>query len=60
VNLAEKFHALARALKPLGIELSQDVLELWKDRDTHGRDPLPDAALQELADVIELMRWGEP
>jgi hypothetical protein len=60
MNLAEKFRHLAHALQPLGIEIGSDVLDLWRDRDTHGRDPLPASALEELADAINVLRWSEP
>jgi hypothetical protein len=60
MNLTEKFRHLVHALQPLGIEVGTDVLDLWRDRDAHGRDPLPHSALQELAHVITLLRAGEP
>ena len=60
MNLAEKFRRLAHALQPLGIEIGPDVLDLWRDRDIHGRDPLPVSALEELADAINVLRRSEP
>jgi hypothetical protein len=57
--LDERFRALTHALQPLGIEVGPEALALWKDRDAHGRDPLPDKALEELSDVTTLMRWGD-
>lgn len=59
MNLTEKFRRLAHALRPLGIEIDRDVLDLWIDRQAHGRDPLPDTAIQELADAVQNLRGGE-
>jgi hypothetical protein len=59
VTLDEKFRRLAHALQPLGIEVERDVLDLWLDRQAHGRDPLPDSAVQELADAVQILRRSE-
>lgn len=49
MNLAEVFNRLRTGLAPLGIELGTDVLGIWLDRERHGGEPLPDAAIQALA-----------
>jgi hypothetical protein len=59
MTLDEKFRRLAHALQPLGIEIERDVLDLWIDRQAHGRDPLPESAIRELADAVEILRGGE-
>jgi hypothetical protein len=45
--------AFAAALEPLGIEVGQDVLALWADRQEHGYDVLPVPALRALARTVE-------
>ncbi len=53
MSLAETFKGLQAALEPLGIEIGRDVLAVWRDREGAGQEPLPAAALRDLA------RWAE-
>jgi hypothetical protein len=52
VSLVASHTQLARILKQFGIEIGPDVLAVWADRQTHAEQPLPAAALDELA------RWA--
>ncbi len=50
----EEIHArLAAALEPLGIEVGPEVLALWLDRRTRGREALPAAAVIRLARIAD-------
>lgn len=49
MNLVERFKALQVVLEQLGVELGRETLDLWLDRQQNGREPLPEAALRDLA-----------
>lgn len=51
--LGRAYAQLALALEPLGIEIGPEVIDVWRDRVRNGRDPLPPAALRELAALAE-------
>lgn len=53
MNPQRDYDELAAALGPLGVEVGRELLALWLDRQQHGRDPLPLAAVRDLA------RWAE-
>ena len=48
-GLKQAHDELKSALEPLGVELGGEVLFVWVDRDRHGHEPLPPAALRALA-----------
>ena len=50
MSLTETLKGLQAALEPLGIEVGRDTLHIWLDREGAGREPLPVAALRDLAD----------
>ena len=50
MTLVESFEQMRAALAPLGVEVGAEVLAVWLDRQRHGREPLPEHALRELAD----------
>lgn len=58
MDLAEAFESMRAPLESLGIEIGTDVLALWRDRDAHGRDPLPPEALKRLRETIEQILSG--
>lgn len=47
--LCAAYDRLHAALAPLGIQIDPDVLDIWIERERHGQEPLPDAALRDLA-----------
>jgi hypothetical protein len=57
INLDEIYFGLRTALAPLGIEVGREVLAMWRDREHHGRDALPDDALKKLAEVTARLIW---
>lgn len=50
MSLTETYTRLQAALEPLAVEIGRDVLHIWLDREGAGREPLPEAALRDLAD----------
>lgn len=50
MSLVESFEQMRAALAPLGVEIGPEVLAIWLDRQRHGRDPLPERAVRDLAD----------
>lgn len=50
MSLLESFEQMRAALAPLGVEVGPEVLAVWLDRQRHGRDPLPERAVRDLAD----------
>jgi hypothetical protein len=59
-DLTTTHQQLREALAPLGIEIGRDVLALWRDRECHGQEPLPDNALRHLADLATRLLAREP
>ena len=53
MTLEEAHQALGAALEPLGIDVGAEVLALWQDRRSHGREPLPTAVLIRHARVAD-------
>lgn len=53
----ERVHRdLAAALELLGVEVDREVLNIWRDRQHAGADPLPESGLRMLGDlVLELL-----
>ncbi len=49
MSLPAAYQRLRAALAPLGVEIGPDVLAIWLDRVRHGGEPLPEAALRDLA-----------
>ena len=53
MTLTETFKRLQRVMEPLGVEIGKEVLHVWLDRGRTGQEPLPEAALRDLA------QWAE-
>lgn len=53
VTLGAAFVALQAALDPLGIEIGREVLDIWRDRESHGQEPIPADTLKALAAVVD-------
>jgi hypothetical protein len=51
IDLGATYLNLRDALEPLGISVGRDVIDLWLDREHHGRDALPPDALKNLAEL---------
>ncbi len=61
INLATAYRELRAALAPCAIEIDEDVLDVWRDRERHGDPPLPPAALRQLAELAaRLLRTPLP
>lgn len=56
MSLSATYERLRSRLAPLGIEIGPDVLAIWIDRECHGEEPLPDAALRDLAAWVVALR----
>jgi len=52
-TISEAFVKLQAALEPFAIEIGREVLDVWRDRAQHGREPIPARALERLAAVVD-------
>ncbi|HEV2347386.1 MAG TPA: hypothetical protein VGS97_25045 [Actinocrinis sp.] len=48
-DLKDTFEELKTLLFPFAVELGGEVLDVWRDREKYGHEPLPPAALRALA-----------
>jgi hypothetical protein len=60
MSLTGTYRDLRDALAPLGIEIGREVLDLWHDRQHHGREPLPADALKHLAELTARLATQPP
>lgn len=60
MNLPEALKQLQKALEPLGIEVGRETLNLWLDRVRAGQEPLPEAALRDVALWVEKLLADTP
>jgi hypothetical protein len=60
INLGETYLDFRDALEPLGISVERDVIDLWRDREHHGRDALPPDALRALANLTARLLKENP
>jgi len=56
--LSEALTKLRDALDPLGIEVGSEVLDIWRDRQLHGREPFSATVLKRFAEVVEQLLLG--
>lgn len=53
IDLKQAHDELRDVLESLGAHVGGEVLDVWRDRQAHGYEPLPPEALRALADWAE-------
>jgi hypothetical protein len=54
LNLGETYLDFRDALEPLGISVGRDVIDLWRDREHHGRRPRRRVLTQRCTSLIPM------